>query len=99
MKKLSLRSRILLPIIALIIIGLVVTNILTTRSTISLVETNIEEQLQTLTKNLSAQAAFWVTGLKKDLAHHSKSPTYSTTLAKFEQGWAATTTGSKRTTT
>ncbi len=72
MKAISLRLRILLPIIVLIIIGIGTLTILSTRTTSSIVSDILTSQLQNLTNNLEKQVTTWVKDLKADLQGQSE---------------------------
>jgi len=76
MKSLSLRYRILLPIIAMIVLGMGVNAILSARATTNIVETIIIDQLQTLTQNLSTQVSSWIQDLRADLKTQSEGESY-----------------------
>ncbi len=76
MKSLSLRNRILLPIIALIIIGMGTAAALSTRATSKIVHSLITEQLELLTNNLSTQVSSWITDLRADLRTLSETEAY-----------------------
>ncbi len=76
MKSLSLRNRILLPIIALIIIGMGTAAALSTRATSKIVHSLITEQLELLTNNLSTQISSWITDLRADLKTLSETEAY-----------------------
>ena len=80
MKSLSLRNRILLPIIALIVIGMGTAAILSTRATSKIVQLSITEQLELLTNNLQTQVSSWVTDLRSDLKTLSETATYADCL-------------------
>jgi methyl-accepting chemotaxis protein len=67
MKISSLRIKILLPIIILIIVGMALVSVLSSRSTSKIVHSNIMESLNTTTDGLSVQIGRWVAGLKIDL--------------------------------
>ncbi len=80
MRTLSLRNRILLPIIALIIIGMGISAFLSARGTSNVVQNIITNQLETLTQNLSTQVSSWISDLRADLNSHSKTDIYRTVL-------------------
>ena len=73
---LSLRSRILLPIIALIIIGMGTASVLSNRATSNIVHSIIINDLTLLTQNLTSQVSSWVTDLKADLMTMSTSEVF-----------------------
>ncbi len=76
MKSLSLRNRILLPIIALIVIGMGTAATLSTRATSKIVDNLITEQLELLTNNLATQVSSWITDLRADLRTLSEGEVY-----------------------
>ena len=80
MKSLSLRNRILLPIIILIILGMGTTAILSSRATSKIVQESITEQLEILTQNLSTQVSTWINDLRADLTTLSEGEAYSDCL-------------------
>ncbi len=80
MKKLSLRIRILLPIIVLIIIGIAVIVTLSARSTTSMANNMIMGQLNGTTDGISSQVGAWVQGLSIDLTTMSEKQAISDTL-------------------
>ncbi len=80
MKSLSLRNRILLPIIALIVIGMGTSAILSTQATSKIVQSTITNQLEILTNNIETQISTWITDLRADLKTLSETETYSDCL-------------------
>ncbi len=72
MKTLSLRYRILIPLISLIILGMAISAILSNRSTSSIVHTNITTQLEATTTALQAQINAWISDLRSDLIAQSQ---------------------------
>ncbi len=84
MKTLSLRNRILLPIIALIIIGMGTAATLSNRATSSIVQNIIINDLELLTKNLTTQVANWVTDLQADLQTMTRAEVYHDCLLNQE---------------
>ncbi len=87
MKSLSLRNRILLPIITLIVIGMGTAATLSTRATSKIVQSSITEQLELLTNNIATQVASWINDLRADLTTLSEDAVYSDCLTN--QGLAA----------
>ena len=67
MNKLSLRMRILVPIIVLIIIGMAATTIFSSSSTVKIVDKIITEQLHDTTEGVSVQIDRWVETLQRDI--------------------------------
>jgi methyl-accepting chemotaxis protein len=67
MKSLSLRVRILVPIIVLIIVSMVIVAGLSSRSTSKMLQSNIMENLNSTTSELSVQVGRWVSGLQLEL--------------------------------
>ncbi len=76
MKTLSLRSRILLPIIALLIIGMGTAATLSNRATSTIVQNIITTDLELLAQNLTTQVSSWVADLQADLQTMTKSEIY-----------------------
>ncbi len=74
MKKLSLRTRLLLPIIVLIIIGMGLAATLSTRATSSIIEGMILQQLENTTENVTVQISRWVDTLEINLTTLSEMP-------------------------
>ncbi len=83
MKSLSLRYRILLPIIGLIVVGMLISGILSSTSTSRIIHQNITSQITSMTKNLSAQIGAWIHDLQADLKVQSQQAIY-TNLASQE---------------
>ena len=71
MKSLSLRYRILLPIICIIIVGMLISGTLSSRSTSQLIHNNISNQIEGVVDSLSTQMNVWITDLKADLVSQS----------------------------
>ena len=67
MRSLSLRFRILLPIIGLIVVGMVITMTISGRSTSDIVEDLITHEIETVTQGLSTQISAWIKDLHADL--------------------------------
>ncbi len=67
MNKLSLRMRILVPIIVLIIIGMAATTIFSSSSTVKIVDKIITDQLKDTTEGVSVQIDRWVETLQRDI--------------------------------
>jgi methyl-accepting chemotaxis protein len=66
MKNLSLRTRITLPIILLIIVGMVITATISTRSTSTLTRNNIMERLDETTESMAAKVSTLAKTLERD---------------------------------
>ena len=77
MKKLSLRMRILLPIIILIIIGMAVAAITSSRSTEKIVDTIITDQLEETTTSIDVQISRWIETLSRDMTTLSEKSAFS----------------------
>jgi methyl-accepting chemotaxis protein len=67
MKSMSLRTRILLPIITLIILGMVISTALSTNSTVNIIHTMVNHELETITQSLATQVSAWIIDLRADL--------------------------------
>jgi methyl-accepting chemotaxis protein len=67
MKSLSLRVRILVPIIVLIIVSMAIVSGLSSRSTSKMLQNNIKDSLNSTTTELSIQIGRWVSGLQLEL--------------------------------
>ncbi|WP_029915248.1 methyl-accepting chemotaxis protein [Pelobacter seleniigenes] len=80
MKSLSLRLRILLPLIALIIIGIGILTALSNRSTSNIIHDMATNQLETITQNLATQVSAWIQDLSADLQTQSELEIYQNTL-------------------
>jgi len=76
MKPLSLRNRILLPIIVLIIVGMGTAATMYSRATSKILHQTITEQLELLTQNLSKQVSAWITDLRADLQTLAEDESY-----------------------
>ena len=72
MKTLSLRYRILLPLIGLIILGMSISAILSSRSTNEIVHNNITDQIESTTQGLATQINSWISDLRADLISQSQ---------------------------
>ncbi len=84
MKSLSLRYRILLPIIGLIIVGMLISGFLSSSSTSDIIRENISSQIESTTKSLSAQISAWIQDLQADLKVQAQQDIF-TNLALQEQ--------------
>ena len=84
MKSLSLRYRILLPIIALILLGMGISSFLSTRSTSNIIHDIITNQLETITQNLSTQISLWIKDLSADLQTQSEMVAYRDVLMNYD---------------
>ncbi|WP_029915247.1 methyl-accepting chemotaxis protein [Pelobacter seleniigenes] len=80
MKALSLRLRILLPIIILIILGIGILTTLSTRTTSSIISEIVINQLETITQNLATQVTSWITDLRVDIKSQGKREIYRDVL-------------------
>jgi methyl-accepting chemotaxis protein len=67
MKKLSLRYRILLPITALIIIGMATSATISSQGTSKIVRSNLQEYLGLLTQNIATEFGQWFDSQKNNL--------------------------------
>ncbi len=72
MKTLSLRYRILLPIIGLILIGMLISGFLSNAATSDIIHQNITHQIETTTQRLSSQIGAWIQDLQADLRVQSR---------------------------
>ncbi len=77
MKSLSLRFRILLPIIGLIILGMVITMTLSGRSTSNIVRDLVTSQIEDTTQGLLTQISAWVKDLHADLLTQTTSDIFT----------------------
>lgn len=68
MKSLSLRYRILLPVIGLIVLGMLIASVLANRSTSNMVHDMISDELESKAGQLSTQLGAWVRDLQADQA-------------------------------
>ncbi len=66
-KSLSLRYRILIPIIGLIIIGMFISGFLSSRATSRMVQEDISSQVEGFVQSLTTQMNSWITDLQADL--------------------------------
>ncbi len=72
MKSLSLRNRILLPIITLILLGMISATVISTQKTSNIIHDSVINQLETITKNLTSQISVWVQDVQQDLKTQSE---------------------------
>ncbi len=86
MKSLSLRYRILLPIIALIIVGTAISTGISSSSSGNTVEQIISQQLEGTARNISIQINSWIEGLKLNLLTLSELDTYKDVLLNTDFG-------------
>ncbi len=80
MKSLSLRLRILLPLISVLIIGMAVSAILSSRATSSSIHELVDIQMAGVADNLTTQISSWITDLNADLQTQSETEIYSDIL-------------------
>lgn len=84
MKSMSLRMRILLPIVCMIVIGMGITTWVSMQKTSKITHEIILSQLETLTQNLSQQVQSWVHDLSVDLSILSLNESYSDLLMMYQ---------------
>lgn len=77
LKSLSLRYRILIPVIGLIICGMVTTSLLSSSATTDVIESNIHHQIKSSNEVLTRQIGDWITDLRSDLRVQSKIPLFT----------------------
>jgi len=80
MKNFSLRNRILLPTVGLLIVSMTIATFVTYRSTALSLRTEISHQMETLTQGLTKQIGAWVKDLQADLHIQSQLDIYSNML-------------------
>ena len=80
MKNLTIRSRILIPIIALIIIGIAIAFTLSSRATSKIIQNIIMSQMEGTTNNQADQIKQWVDGMELNLKSLSENTLFSETL-------------------
>lgn len=78
----SLRNRILFPVIGFIILGMALSAVLSTRTTSHIVQNIITDQLETLTRNLSAQISAWIQDLRGDLKTQCRQEIFTKILSQ-----------------
>ncbi len=82
MRSMSLMSRILLPVIILIIIGIAASGLLSSRTTSNIIHKIISEELDDTTGSISTQIGRWITDLKKKHQTLSEMPSIRNLLLK-----------------
>jgi methyl-accepting chemotaxis protein len=80
MKNLSLRNRILLPTIGLLILGMTAATFFTYRATAKTVDEAIVNQLETVTEGLAVHITAWIKDLQADLQIQSQQDLYKNLL-------------------
>lgn len=80
MKPHSLRYKILLPILALVIIGMGITSYLSAHRTSNIIHEMAISQLETLTGNLAHQVSSWIKDIRIDLSIQAQTEAYQTCL-------------------
>jgi len=80
MKNLSLQYRILLPIVSLIILGMLISGVLSSRSTTEIVNNIMTNQVERISDSLSKQISAWIKDLRADLQTQAEADIYTNLL-------------------
>ncbi|MBU0968853.1 MAG: Cache 3/Cache 2 fusion domain-containing protein, partial [Proteobacteria bacterium] len=87
--KLSLQNRFLLPVVALIIVGMGISSVISYVRSTDAIQASIKEQITLLTDSTVKMLEFWVNDCKKDITTWSRQKIYQTALKDSSEGEAA----------